>query len=446
MVPTSAGRVLIVSLPAGFRRHRWTGFALLATAFVLGFFHRIAPAVVAPDLVRDFGIPAATLGSLAAIYYYVYTALQIPAGIVADTLGPRYTVGGAFCIAALGSLVFALADQFAVAALGRVLVGMGVAFTFVGLMKFNTLWFPAERYGAISGLTLLVGNLGAILGAAPLALVLNLLSWREVFVGIAAGSAILAVLILLLLRNRPQDAGLPSLGQILSQPEPASQQRHWTRQLAGALTNRHIWTGFVVMFGITGTVLAFVGLWGVPLLIDVHGMSRPGAANVMTVMLLGSAVGSFFAGSLSDRIGRRRPIPIAAGVVATACWLWLLWLPWGPGLSAVLLFGMLGACAGGGTVAYAVAKEVAPPLNAGMAIAIVNTGLFLGAAVSQWAFGWVMDQGWHGELSDGLRLYGAVDYGRGLGLCAVFAAIGLLAALGLKETGCRNISRALPDR
>ncbi len=425
---------------AKFRRLRWTGFGLLVTAFVLGFFHRIAPGVVAPDLMASFGISAAALGSLAGIYYYIYTAMQIPSGILADTLGPRYAVSLAMLIAAAGSILFGLAESFAVASVGRLLVGLGVSLSFVGLMKFNTLWFEERRYGTISGLTLLIGNAGAVLAATPLAVLLHVASWRQVFVGAGVFGMMLALAIVILLRNRPQDAGLPDVQTLQGKPPHPPAQRHWSREIYGALSNPDVWPGFVLMFGITGTILAFIGLWCVPMMQDVHGLSRTQASGYATAMLLGSALGAFFVGSLSDHLGRRKPLGVVSAALAACCWLGLLYLPWGPGWSAYLLFTLLGLCAGGSTIAYAVAKEVAPPLFAGMAISVVNTGLFFGAAVAQPAFGWVMDRYWGGTMQGELRLYQWPDYQHGLWLSLALAMLGLLASLLLKETRCKNIN------
>ncbi len=427
-------------LPAGFVRLRWTGFGLLASAFVLGFFHRVAPGVVAPDLMVSFGITAGSLGTLASVYYYVYTVLQIPSGILSDTLGPRYSVGLAGLIAASGSIVFGLADDFATASLGRFLVGFGVSFTFVGLMKFNTLWFPDNRYGFISGITLLIGNAGAVLAASPLAWVLGYANWREVFVGAGIFGVLLAVLTLLFLRNQPKDVGLPTIESLQGRNPHAFSQRHWSRELYGALSNRDIWPGFLVMFGVVGTALAFVGLWLVPMMQTVHGLSRAAAANFATLMLLATAVGSFFSGTISDALGRRKAVAIFCAAAAVIGWLGLLCLPWRPDWTAAVLLGLIGLSAGGATVTYAVAKEVAPPLFAGMSIAVVNTGLFAGAAFAQSLFGWVMDLAWEGEIIEGFRIYAWVDFRRGLLLSACLSIVGLIAAFRLRESRCQNIT------
>ncbi|MBM4182326.1 MAG: MFS transporter, partial [Betaproteobacteria bacterium] len=128
-------------------RLRWTAFIVVGLAFVLSFFHRFAPAAIAGDLKAAFAIQSAALGSLAATYFYVYTVMQIPTGILADTLGPRRIVAAGGVIAGLGSLLFGLAPSFEWAAAGRLLVGLGVSVTFIALLKLNAAWFSERRFG-----------------------------------------------------------------------------------------------------------------------------------------------------------------------------------------------------------------------------------------------------------------------------------------------------------
>lgn len=423
-----------------FVRLRWTGYSLLALAYVMVFFHRMAPGVVATELMAAFHISAAALGSLAAMYYYVYTALQIPSGILADTLGPRWSVGISGLLMAAGSVVFGLADSYLVASIGRLMVGIGAAFAFVGLMKFNSLWFRDSHYGRVSGLTILVGNLGAVSAAAPLAWVLGWMDWREVFVAMGVAAALLSLLILLMLRNRPEDAGLPSLREMEGLAAHEAGSHHWGRELLAVLRNPPIWAGFFVLFGISGSVFSFAGLWGVPLLQDSHGVTRREAADYTTTLLLVLAAGSLGSGLLSDALRLRRPVILAFASLGLLGWLGLALLPWGPGVSGHVLYALVGISAGGVAVTYASVKEVSRPLNAGMAIAVINTGLFLGAAIIQPAFGWVMDLTWSGEIVDGVRRYAFADYRNGLWLSAAFAVIGVLAATRVQETHARNIT------
>lgn len=423
-----------------FLRLRWGIFAILVVSYMLVFFHRMAPAAVASNLMLAFNTSAAALGSLAATYYYVYTAMQMPSGILADTLGPRLSVTIGSLVAGLGSIVFGLAPDFATATVGRFLVGLGVSVVFVGLMRSNAAWFSDRHYGRISGLTLLLGNLGSIMAAAPLAWSLGLFEWREIFVGIGILSLLMAVVTWLFVRSQPQDFGYASIRELEGLPPHAPRAQHWLADQWVVLCNRAAWPGFWVNLGVTGNLFSFVGLWGVPLLQDVHGLEKTTAALYTTTSLIAFAVGCMGMGWLSDHLGRRRPVILGAAIGLSLGWLALILLPWQAGWSGFVLYGLLGLCASGFVLTYAAAKEVCMPHSAGMAIALVNTGLFLGAAIMQPAFGWVMDLGWDGSLVDGVRQYAWADYRHGLWLAFGFSVLAVIAAWRVRETYCRNIS------
>jgi len=428
---------------AAFNALRWRVYIILVISYMLVFFHRMAPAAVASDLMQSFETSGAALGSLAAMYYYVYTAMQIPSGVLADTLGPRVSVTVGSLVAGLGSILFGLAGDFAMASVGRFLVGLGVSVVFVGLMRSNAVWFSDRNYGRISGLTLLLGNLGSIMAAAPLAWALGVFSWREIFVGIGVSSLVMALLTWVLVRNQPQEAGFPSVREMEGMPPHARSHPHWLGALKAVYGNITAWPGFWVNLGVTGNMFSFVGLWGVPLLQDVHGLPKTDASLYTTVSLVSFALGCMLMGWLSDHLGLRKPVILATGLLSAAAWLCLLFVDWGPGLSGYALYGLLGLGASGFVLTYAAVKEVCAPSSAGMAIALVNTGLFLGAAIMQPAFGWVLDLTWQGELVEGLRRYAWGDYRNGLWLSFALSVLAVLAALRVRETHCRNISAEL---
>ena len=175
------------------------------------------------------------------------------------------------------------------ASAGRLLVGLGVSVVFVGLMKSNSVWFSERKYGFISGLTVLLGNVGSVLAAGPLAAVLNVYSWRSVFVAIGIISIGLALVSWLVVRNRPEDAGFPSLREMQGKGSHPPRERHWMHDLRSVLLNRRIWPGFWINFGMGGSLFSFAGLWGIPLLRDVYGLERGAAAAYTTLTLVGLA-------------------------------------------------------------------------------------------------------------------------------------------------------------
>ena len=116
-------------------RYRWFIFGILAMGYVLVYFHRFCPAVVALDMMRDLKAGGGLLGILGAAYFYPYALMQLPAGLLSDSWGPRKTITVFFCIAFLGSLLLGMAATAFWAIIGRTLVGLGVAMLFVPTIK-----------------------------------------------------------------------------------------------------------------------------------------------------------------------------------------------------------------------------------------------------------------------------------------------------------------------
>lgn len=413
-----------------FERIRWTIYILLVLSFMLVFFQRMAPAVVASDLMQAFNTTGAALGSLAAMYYYVYTVMQLPAGILADTLGARVSVTIGNTVAGLGSILFGLATDFEIAALGRLLVGLGVSVVFVGLMKSNTLWFSRQNYGLVSGLTILLGNMGAILAAKPLAMLLEFYSWRVIFVGIGIVSLSLAILVVLFVKNQPAEAGFSSLP-----PTPTAVTKlDWFQGLKDILTNSQLWPGFWINFGIVGSFFAFIGLWAVPLLRDGFGIARGEAAQYTSLALLVFALTAFAFGWLSDRLGQHKLL-LAIGVSIYACtWLNFSLMIWQASWQLTLMFGLFGLGAGCFVLTYPLAKEATRPALSGMALSLVNMGVFLGAALMQPLFGIVLDMFWQGVLQNEMRIYPEMAYRYANYLIWGFVTIALLGVWRIRET------------
>ncbi|OQX19767.1 MAG: MFS transporter [Desulfobulbaceae bacterium A2] len=418
-------------------RLRWTAFAIVGLAYVLSFFHRFAPAAISSDLQQTFHASAAELGGLAATYFYVYMVMQIPTGILVDTMGPRRVVAIGGLIAGIGSLLFGMADTLAVASLGRLLVGLGVSVTFISMLKLNAAWFHDRHFATMSGATILLGNMGSLLAAAPLTWVLIYISWRSAFVTLGMFSLLLAVLAWLLVRNNPGEAGLPSLRELDGKAAHPAHAGHWYDGLLVVLKNRATWPGLWVNMGLAGTLFAFGGLWAVPFLRDVYGMDRAVATNHTTLLLTGFAIGAFFIGTLSDRIGRRKPVMMAGALGYCLCWLPLLaGMPMGSVLSSSLFFAM-GLCAPSFTLSWSCAKEVNPPALSGMATSVVNVGAFLGPAILQPLVGWAIDRAHAGAVGSPL---GLGDYRAGIAIMAGFALMGLIATLFIRETYCRYVT------
>ncbi|MBS1191229.1 MAG: Major facilitator superfamily 1 [Rhodocyclaceae bacterium] len=418
------------------RRRRWIALGIVATAYVLSFFQRFAPAGIAHDLAAAFQTSAASLGILAATYFYVYTVMQVPTGILVDTLGPRRILFLGGLVGGAGSLLFGLAPSLDLALAGRTLIGLGVSVTFIAMLKIIAVWFEENRFATLVGGSMLIGNLGSVLAGAPLSGVAQATGWRGVFIGVGLVSVVLGLACWLLVRDRPEAVG----GQPAVRPRVDR-----TVILSGLMTvlkNRFTWPAALVNLGVAGSFFTFGGLWAMPFLTQAHGLTRAVASNHLSLYFAGFAVGCLVIGGISDRLGRRKPVVIASTHVYG-----LIWLVWLSGVSLPLpvsyaLFGLMGLATASFTLTWACAKEVNPPLLSGMSTSVANMGGFLAGALLQPLVGWVMDIHWQGTMANGVRVYSPEDFRLGLLLVAGAAWFGAACAWRLRETHCRNVWQA----
>src|SRR5438445_410844 len=156
----------------------WLMWSIPAALFLVAFFHRNAPGVMARDLMETFGVTGAVIGLLSSTYFYSYAGFMIPGGLLIDAFGARRVVAAGGAVMGLGTLAMGAAGGPALLFAGRFAVGLGATVTFIGTLKIAAAWFPAERFGLLSAVTATVGVLGALIASAPLAALMAVAGWR----------------------------------------------------------------------------------------------------------------------------------------------------------------------------------------------------------------------------------------------------------------------------
>jgi MFS family permease len=386
-------------------------------AYAVAVFHRASLGVAGVEAQERFSAGASAVSLFLVLQLAVYAALQVPVGVALDRFGSRRMIlAGALTMAA-GQLVLALATDVPTALAARVLVGAGDAMTFISVLRVVSLWFPGRTVPLITQLTGILGQLGSIVAAYPLVALLHGTSWQTTFLGAAATGVLVAVLVLLALRDAP--AG--------TDPAPVAGLAELRGNLAATWrepgTRIGLYTHLVTQF--SGTVFAL--LWGYPFLVMGQGRSPAVAAALLTLLvLIGMGVGPLL-GRLCGRWPLRRSV-LVFGILAATAAVWTVVLLW-PGRAPlpllVALVVVLGTNGPGSMIGFDYARTENPAERLGSASGVVNVGGFVASLLTILAVGVVLDLLTPGSSTaydlDAFRAAFAVQY--------FFWAIGLVGVL-----------------
>ncbi|AFM27948.1 MFS transporter [Desulfomonile tiedjei] len=426
-VETVAGSMQYSDLAAQMLKYRWICYGMLLLTYIFVYFDRVAPAVIAPELMKEFGLTATSLGILSSMYFYPYAAMQIPSGILSDRFGPRISVTVFFIIAAIGTALFGLAYTFGWIIVGRFLMGVGVAVVWIPCMRILANWFRPKEFATLTGVMLTVGNAGAVLAAAPLAFLVGIVGWRASFYWLGAFMAIVAILNYIILRNKPSDKNLPTVSEIDGvdyYSVQTTQKVTFSENVKRLFGMKNYWLIAIYAFVIYGTVMGFQGLWCIPFLQQTYGLPKQEAANILMLWPIGMAVGCFAFGYISDRILKSRRNASFYGIIIYA----LTWVPlvfWPDkipvGMFYPLLF-IMGFFSGAYVPNYAHIAEGQPHSFIATANGMLNIWYFVGGALFQAVMGMVLDS--YGKVGD---KFPVSAYQASFIACIIALAIGAIA-------------------
>jgi MFS family permease len=368
--------------------------------YLLSYLFRTVNAVIAPDLVRDLGLDPSNLGLLTASYFLAFAALQLPVGLLLDRYGPRRVEAGLLLVAAIGALLFSRAEGLGGLLAGRALIGAGVAACLMAAFKAFSLWFPAERLALANGVQMISGGIGALSATRPVEFALQLTDWRGVFLVVSGLTLLAALLIFLLVPEKPGHPSGESLGRQIA-------------AIGQVYGSREFWCIAPWAFTAQAAYLSLLGLWSGPWLRDVGHFDRSDVATVLMGVAIAMTVGYLLFGTLADWLGRRGVTTQSVASCGMLLFMLVqLLIVLAPGLAPAglwLLFGLFGTSC---ILPYAVVAKIFPAQLIGRANTALNLLVFLAAFSGQWLVGAVIGL-WPESASGG---YDPAGYQVGFGL------------------------------
>ena len=416
----------------------WSVWSIGAVFYLAVFFLRAAPAVMTTELMRDFHIGAASLGNLSAFYFYFYVAMQIPVGALTNSWGARKLLACGAVTAACGQFLFGATDHFAIACIGRAIIGGSTAVGWLVVLRLAAHWFPNRQFGTVSGLGLLFGNLGALFAQVPLRLAVEYFGWRGTALGSAALILGIGVLAWIVVRDDPSQKGLESYAPpALQIHDKATLSGIW-KSVRNVFSFRNTWLILVAQGGMVGPIMTFTGLWGAPFLKARFGLEPKAAATICSIMIVCWALASPVFGGFSDKIGKRKPAYLIGSAVCAIGWIAMIYIPGLPLSVFTVVAAATSFATGCVIIAFAYGRESVPAQHMGTVTATTNIGNMLGNVLLQPGIGLLLDWNWSGAMVHGARIYSVSAYRAGFIPIAGWALLSCVLIALTHETRCRQ--------
>ena len=405
------------------RRRAWIIFALLCLAYGISYFHRIMTSTISVDMMNDFQIGPETLGLASSAVMLGYAFSQIPAGILADTIGTRKTlalfqlVGGILCLA------FGLSSNWTCVVISRFLLGLVLAANVPGL-KVLAMWFPPSMYSKVSGLLIGSGIIGKLLIGYPLVFLASLWTWRGAAVFFGLLTIALSLLSWLLVRDAPPVAQAAAAGGSAKKVPLAAAAKI-------VLCMKNYWFILIWFVLIVAVQFALMTMWWGSYFLQGCGLSKMQMSAIFTVMAFATLPVIPLFAVLSDNVFHsRKTVLILGSIIITAGLLWLALKAESPsfmelGVVATIVNTAIGACC---PLCFTMVKEIVPSACMASSFGLLNSGAPVLTSIVNVVFGLILASG----LSSGLEAFAA--YGRAFYVLVALAAASLLVCIPMQDT------------
>lgn len=385
-------------------------------------------------LMQDFGLDAVQLGQLASMYFYANAICLFPAGNLLDRYSTKKLLLAAVAISTIGTFIFGLAQTYAMAAFGRLLVGAGASFCFLSCIRIASRWFPPQRMAFATGLVVVMAMLGGLIAQTPFALLTQALNgWRNAVMVDGALGVLIFIAIFYIVQDRPSYAH----EEAKSDREQLKTLGLW-RCIKLAALNPQNWLGGIYTSLMNLPVFLLGALWGMHYLVEVRHVTLVQASYATTMFFVGIMLGSPAFGWFSDKIGRR-VLPMVLGSLFSLVVMFALM--YAPDLSLptiIFLFFLIGFVTSSQVLSYPTIAELNPIFLTSTAVSIDSICIMSSGFIFQPFFGWLMEKHGSHEVVNGVTVYTAQDFNYAMLIMPIAFIIALVITFFIRETYCKS--------
>ncbi|MDP2873640.1 MAG: MFS transporter [Bacillota bacterium] len=389
---------------------------LFFVGWVLIYANRTVLSPLLPVIQEQWGLSKAQLGLLNSAFFLMYTLMQVPTGVLADRFGRRRLLLPGYLVHGLGAAVSGIAGGHGAFLAARAATGLGQSTYYATQYALASEVIP----GPFRALGMAIINSGMAFGIAlgmsiaSASLLVGGGAWRWAFVVLGGLTIVLWAVMVRLIR--------PEAGGVGPAPRPDPRAASGIQPSARAGPNGNVLLAYVVAFA---TMYGFfVILTWLPYYLQTQrGLAGAQAGVVSAAVAFTAVPAGVFAGGLSDRLGRRRPVLIALIPLSALALVMIVVSPGMPGVyMAIALYGLTGKLVLDPLVVALVA-DATPAASYGTAFGLLNFSGTISTVLAPAVTGYIAD------------------------VSGTFVSAFLLAAaLQVIATGCLLAMRAEPAR
>jgi len=386
---------------------------------------RVSPSVMRLELMLNYSIDAATFSTLIAYYYYIYTPMQLFVGVLMDRYGPRKLLTFAALVCAVGTYAFVATQHLVTGEMGRLLIGLGSSFAFVGVLKIAAVWLPENKFALVSGSTMALGMIGGLLGDTTVTSLVTFEGWRLASIHAAILGFGLSVLLWTILRDHkpdvdPKEEAVNSFQDVFS-------------GLWRLLCNRQSWIVGIIGCMMWFPISIYAEAWGIGHLQDVLGYNREDASHAIALLFLGMACGGPCVGLLSDYLERRRVVVFGGALMTCIISSTLIYVPGLTQPQVFMLCFFFGYFNAPQVLVFPMAKEITDKYTVGSALSVTNM-FVMAAGIIQPITGYLLRYMGPSQVINGAPIYGPEAYHVALAIIPISLAITMILVFTAKET------------
>lgn len=386
---------------------------------------RVSTSVMEPQIIFYFKTTVAGFGALSAYYLYIYTPLQLVAGVVLDLFSIRLILVLSALSCAIGAFLFPATDIYWVACLARVLQGIGSAFVYIGALKLAANWLPFSRFAFFSCSCTAFGFLGAGLGEVILTDSINRFGWRSPMFVLGFFAIFLAIIFFIFLGKTPKSK--------VHRVRRTKKTQRLTlkdalRYLLKIICTKYLWWAGILSFFSYLPTTVFASLWGIPYLEKVYHYSSSQASLACGLIFIGWAIGAPIVGWLSDFFQRRLRVMWISFFGSFILSLILLYFTVLPYYLVCVLFVLFGMFSSSQVLTFAMGRDVCDLQVVGMVMAFINALSMLSGMIFQPGLGLLLE-----FFKDPKLGYTVYTYQKAIFIVPLCCLLSCLIALFIKD-------------